>query len=159
MGSRVACRQSGGLQIIMGFTRENLAPFVRHHYDAQKRTAAPTPIAVRVKKGIKSSQFAAIEFANLCERAGLSKPATEATFHPTRKWRLDYYWPAHRLALEVEGGVFIGGGHTSGSGFAKDLDKYNSLTIIGVRLLRCTPSQLLMFDTIDMVRRAMRGAR
>ena len=32
----------------------------------------------------------------------------EFKFHPVRKWRFDYAVPEHKIALEVEGGVWTG---------------------------------------------------
>ncbi len=57
-----------------------------------------------------------------------------------RRWRFDFAWPDQMVALEVEGGVWKGkfGGHTSGKGFTKDCDKYNTATAMGWRVFRIT---------------------
>lgn len=73
---------------------------------------------------------------------GLPKPETEFKFHPTRKWRFDYCWPNSRVALEVEGAVWVHGRHTRGSGFIKDMEKYNEAGKLGWRVFRFTPQQL-----------------
>lgn len=78
----------------------------------------------------------------LCRQAGLAEPVPEFRFHPHRKWRFDYAWPLHRLALEVDGGVWTQGRHTRGSGFVGDLLKFNAATLLGWRVLRYTPQQL-----------------
>ena len=54
----------------------------------------------------------------------------EFKFHPIRKWRFDYAIPDHKIALEVEGGVWTGGRHTSSVGFMKDMEKYNTATLL-----------------------------
>jgi len=69
-------------------------------------------------------------------------PAREYRFHPSRRWRVDYAWPEHRLAVEIEGGAWIGGRHVRGSGFMNDMEKYNELTLMGWSLLRFTPRQV-----------------
>lgn len=109
-------------------------------------------------------------FRAALKAAGLPIPVAEYRFHPTRKWRLDYAWPEGNttepigstyfpsvtpLALEVEGAVWVQGRHTRGSGFLKDMEKYNELAARGWRLLRVTPSRLCHPDTIDMIRRAL----
>ena len=66
----------------------------------------------------------------------------EHRFHPTRRWRFDFAWPDHKLAVEVEGGAWTGGRHTRGSGFVADCDKYNAATVLGWRVLRYTTSHL-----------------
>ena len=43
--------------------------------------------------------------------AGLPEPVREHRFHPTRRWRLDFFWASpvgyYDLALECEGGTFM----------------------------------------------------
>ena len=82
-------------------------------------------------------------------------PLTEHRFHPTRKWRFDYAWEDHRVALEVEGGVWVGGRHTSGAGFVKDMEKYNEAACLGWRIIRCQPRELCTSKTVDTIKRAM----
>lgn len=80
---------------------------------------------------------------NMLFRAfGLPLPETEYRFAPPRRWRFDYAWPAHKVALEVEGGVWTGGRHVSGAGFVKDMEKYNAAAVAGWRVLRCQPRDL-----------------
>jgi hypothetical protein len=31
----------------------------------------------------------------------LPDPVTEYRFHPTRRWRMDFAWPAHQVAVEL----------------------------------------------------------
>lgn len=59
-------------------------------------------------------------------------------FHPTRKWRFDFAYPEHKIAIECEGGVWRGGRHNRGGGFIKDTEKYNAATVMGWRVLRYT---------------------
>lgn len=85
-------------------------------------------------------------------------PLTEHRFHVTRRWRFDYAWPEHQLALEVEGGVWVGGRHTSGAGFIKDMEKYNEAACMGWRIIRCQPRQLCTMQTVETLRRALNQA-
>jgi very-short-patch-repair endonuclease len=79
----------------------------------------------------------------------------EFRFHPIRKWRYDYAILEHKIALEVEGGVWTEGRHTRPRGFLGDIEKYNSGTIMGWMILRTTPDRLLTKGTIDMLRLAI----
>jgi len=72
----------------------------------------------------------------------LPEPVREHRFHETRRWRFDFAYPAHMLAIEVEGGVWSGGRHTRGSGFTKDCEKYNTALMDGWRVYRCTPDMI-----------------
>ena len=79
----------------------------------------------------------------------------EFKFHPTRKWRFDYAIPSHRIALEVEGGVWTQGRHTRPQGFLGDVDKYNAAALLGWRVFRTTPSELYSRATIEMLKQAL----
>lgn len=46
------------------------------------------------------------------------------------------------ISVEVEGGVWIMGGHTRPVGFLKNLEKYNTATINGWAVLRVTPQMI-----------------
>lgn len=73
------------------------------------------------------------------EAADAPKPATEHRFHSERKWRFDMAWPERMVAVEVDGGAWIGGRHTSGSGFEADCLKLSHAAALGWRVLRVTP--------------------
>lgn len=81
-------------------------------------------------------------FIKCCEALGMPTPKKEYRFHPPRRWRIDYAWPEHKLAVEIEGGGWIGGRHNRPVGFVKDMEKYNALTMDGYRLLRFTPQMV-----------------
>jgi hypothetical protein len=66
----------------------------------------------------------------------------EVRFHPTRRWRFDWASFELMLAVEWEGGTFIGGRHTSGKGFENDCEKANTGAIMGWTLLRFTRAML-----------------
>lgn len=65
-------------------------------------------------------------------------PEFEHRFHPTRKWRFDMAFIKEKVAVEIEGAVWIQGRHTRGSGFIKDMEKYNEATFYGWSVLRFT---------------------
>lgn len=81
----------------------------------------------------------------------------EFKFHPVRKWRFDYAVPEHKIALEVEGGVWTGGRHTSSVGFMKDMEKYNTATLMGWRVFRTTPDELYRLKTLNLLKTAISG--
>ena len=87
----------------------------------------------------------------------IPRPELEYGFHATRKWRFDMAWDYHvfRLALEIEGGVWTGGRHTSGAGFVKDMEKYNEAAAIGWRVIRVQPKFLLTKDTALLIKRCL----
>jgi very-short-patch-repair endonuclease len=86
---------------------------------------------------------------------GLPPPSPEYRFHPTRRWRFDFAWPEHKLALEIEGGHWAGGRHNTGSGFVGDMEKYNTATFLGWRIIRSVPGKVLSSETIGWLEAIM----
>ncbi len=74
--------------------------------------------------------------------AGIKDWVREYRFLPDRLFRLDFAWPKIKLAVEVDGGTFIGGRHVRGTGFAKDCEKFNLAALAGWRFLRYTTEML-----------------
>jgi very-short-patch-repair endonuclease len=70
---------------------------------------------------------------------GIAQPEREHRFHPERRWRLDFAWPDVRVAVEVDGGAWVGGRHVSGQGFEEDCHKLSMAAALGWRVLRVTP--------------------
>ncbi len=111
------------------------------------------------------STTAQLIFAALCRGEGLPEPVAEFRFHPERRWRFDYAWPAHKIALEVEGGVWMakGGngkaGHSYGRGKERDHEKFTAAAILGWRVLYCQPRQLNNADTFGNIRAALADGR
>lgn len=63
----------------------------------------------------------------------------EHQFCKDRKFRFDFAFPALKIAVEFEGGVFDrNGGHTSFKDFSKDVEKYNLAQRLGWKVLRFT---------------------
>lgn len=84
-------------------------------------------------------------------------PVPEFRFAPPRRWRLDYAWPDHKIAVEVEGGIWSGGRHIRPKGFLADLEKYNELAILGWRLIRVTPQQIRSGEALRIIERCFHG--
>lgn len=85
----------------------------------------------------------------------LPPPVMEHKFHPRRKWRFDFAWCDEMLALEVEGGVYSGGRHTTGPGFIGDCEKYNEAALLGWKVIRVTSDHIDDGSAVDWVRRAL----
>lgn len=82
----------------------------------------------------------------------LPPPELEYRFHPIRKWRFDMAWPEHKLAIEIDGGSFVRGGHNRGAQQHKDHEKQNVATSLGWRVLRFATKA--MDDPHECVRQA-----
>lgn len=114
--------------------------------------------AGRKKKAQTKPQTPKSDFFTILCRSDLKVECIkEHKFHPTRKWRFDYAIPEHKIAIEVEGGVWTGGRHTSPKGFLNDMEKYNTATVMGWRVLRTIPDELCSNATLNMIRETMRN--
>lgn len=94
-------------------------------------------------------------FTTICKSDLKVVCVKEYKFHPVRKWRFDYAIPEHKIALEVEGGVWTEGRHVRAQGFLGDMEKYNTATLMGWRVFRTTPDDLYKMATINMIRHAI----
>ena len=94
-----------------------------------------------------------------CRALALPEPDREYRFHETRKWRFDYAWPTCKLALEVDGGVFMlgGGRHSRGAGYRADCEKFAEAAIQGWRVIRCLPEHVSNGQAAQWIERAIRN--
>lgn len=114
----------------------------------------------------KAKQIAQ-KFADQCEQRGLPAFEREWLFASElgRRWRFDFAWPAHKVALEIEGLVVmrvngqlqVMGRHASITGFKEDCEKYASAAALGWRVLRFEQSQVKAGLAIDMLVRVLSG--
>ncbi|MFR9719893.1 hypothetical protein ACL00X_11105 [Aeromonas diversa] len=105
----------------------------------------------RVKK---AQQVDTLHQGVLAQLHGLPTPTTELVFHPKRKWRLDYAWPTHMIALEVHGGIHNQGRHTRGKGFVEDRAKMNEARLLGWIVIEVTPEHIRSGQARDWLNRA-----
>ncbi len=76
----------------------------------------------------------------------------EHQFHPIRKWRFDYAIVELKIAVEVDGAVWVGGRHNRASGYIADMEKLNTAASMGWLVLRITTDDRFCTKTIDMIK-------
>lgn len=96
-------------------------------------------------------------FPQFCQSQGLPAPTPEHRFHDQRKWRFDFAWPQHKIAIEVEGGIWTGGRHITQKGFIGDMEKYTEAAIAGWCVIRISPCALMTLHAIGLVKRALQA--
>lgn len=96
-----------------------------------------------------------LPFDRQCEAAGLPVPVAEHRFAPPRRWRWDWSWPERKLAVEVDGGLYVGGRHSRGSGQEKDMEKRNEGAALGWKLLVVSPRMVRDGRALEWVRRVL----
>ena len=81
----------------------------------------------------------------------------EHRFAPPRRWRFDLAWPGLAIAVEVEGGSWVHGGHNRGADFERNAEKYNEAAIRGWCLIRVTTTMIKDGRAAQVVERAVRS--
>ncbi len=113
------------------------------------------PVAPR-KRGKVRPDTARPYFAllmGLLRPHGIPEPKCEYRFDPDRKWRFDLAWPVQKVALEIDGGLFVEGAHNRGLALLGQMEKQNAAVLQGWKILRYTPQQLT--KAADDVRRIL----
>lgn len=124
----------------------------------QRKRMSPTLCvaqAAATKVRLAKTQSQANAFVEACFAAKLPVPTPEYRFNPDRRWRFDYAWIAHCVALEVQGGIWTMGRHTRGAALLKEWEKLNAAAVLGWRILYCQPSDLLSTEMVETVRKAI----
>ena len=105
-----------------------------------KRESKPsTPSGSKIFKESKLER----EFASQLTQAGIPY-LQELCPIPDRKFRFDFAF-AHRgslLLLEVQGGIWGRGGHTTGVGVSRDAEKLNLATLEGYAVFQVTAEHI-----------------
>ena len=74
-------------------------------------------------------------FERIINSYGIPQPTREYKFD---RYRFDFAWPPLKIAVEIDGGIFIGGDHVRGAGYERDCRKNNLAQLEGWVVLRAT---------------------
>jgi very-short-patch-repair endonuclease len=134
--------------------------------DINPAVLAAAGVAAGTEK-ISRAKLIAQAFADQVAARGLPEPERELAFAAElgRRWRFDFAWPAHKVALEIEGLVVmrvngelqVKGRHASITGFKEDCEKYAWAAVLGWRVLRFEQSQVKSKFAVEMLVRVLAG--
>jgi len=93
--------------------------------------------------------------ASQIKLARLPKPKREYKFCDTRRFRADFAWPKKKLIVEVQGGIWNRGRHTTGAGYQKDCERYNIATEEGWRILMYTNKEIKNGTAVKQIKRVL----
>jgi hypothetical protein len=93
----------------------------------------------------------------------------EFRFDSSRKWRADFRIFGHAIhysnppqtinyedfLVEIDGGAFVGGRHSRGTGVEADAEKQSAAAILGYRVIRATPRQVENGTALSWIRQAL----
>ena len=72
-----------------------------------------------------------------------------------RRWRFDFCWPDRRVAVELNGGSWVNGGHSRGTGFENDCYKHNAAVQQGWKVLVFTGKMVKSGEAIAEIERLL----
>jgi hypothetical protein len=117
------------------------------------------PLSERGRKDTERENAVADSLTALLATLGWPAPIPEYRFAPPRRWRFDYAWPDHRLALEIEGGTWTGGRHVRARGYERDCEKYSEAALRGWCVLRVTSAMLRDGRALALLQRALENRK
>ena len=82
------------------------------------------------------------EFDAYARSLGLPEAVRQYRFSPPRRFRFDRCYMDQSVAVELDGGVYSGGGHVRGKGYESNREKDNLAIELGWVVLHYTSKQL-----------------
>ena len=103
---------------------------------------------------MSASQLEA-ELALHIKALGLPEPIREYQAIKGRKFRFDFAWLEQRLLVEVNGGTYTKGAHSTGQGIRRDYEKGNLATLAGWRVLSFDGKSVKSGEAVEVIRQAL----
>ena len=95
------------------------------------------------------------ELALQIKALGLPEPVREYRAIAGRKFRFDFAWLEQRLLVEVNGGTYTQGAHSTGRGIARDYEKANLAVLQGWRVLTFDGKAIKSGEAVEIIRQAL----
>ena len=96
-------------------------------------------------------------FAFQLDALGLTGYVREYPAIPGRKFRFDFAFVKERLLVEVNGGTYTKGAHSTGRGIARDYEKANLAVLQGWRVLSFDGKAIKSGEAVEVIRQALEG--
>ncbi len=103
---------------------------------------------------MSASQLEA-ELALQIKALGLPEPIREYQAIKGRMFRFDFAWLDARLLVEVNGGTYTKGAHSTGQGIARDYEKANLAVLQGWRVLTFDGKSVKDGTAVEVIRKAL----
>ncbi len=98
-------------------------------------------------------------FAMQLDAAGLTGYIREFQAIPGRKFRFDFAWRKERLLVEINGGTYSKGAHSTGTGINRDYEKGNLAVLNGWRVLSFDTKQVKSGAALEVVEQLIGGEK
>lgn len=97
------------------------------------------------------------ELALQIRSLGLPEPIREYQAIKGRRYRFDFAFVEARLLVEVNGGTYTKGAHSTGTGIARDYEKANLAVLQGWRVLMFDGKSVKSGEAVEIIRKALEG--
>lgn len=77
---------------------------------------------------------------------------------PERRFKWDFAYVSHRLLIEVQGAVWVKGGHSTGTGINRDCEKLALATINHWYTIAVTKDQIRSGDAVAWIESFLNGS-
>ena len=99
-------------------------------------------------------------FAMQLDSAGLTGYVREYQAIPGRRYRFDFAfvsgkWQGKMLLIEINGGTYTKGAHSTGQGIARDYEKANLAVLHGWRVLTFDGKAVKSGEAVETIRKAL----
>ena len=124
-----------------------------------KSKGQPTRKAKNAKGTPRQASALELELRGQVLMAGLTEGIqVEYRALPDRNFRWDLAWPnePHRLLVEIQGGIWAEGGHTTGVGVTRDCEKATLAALAGFRCLAVTSDHISSGQALRWIQEALR---
>ena len=95
------------------------------------------------------------ELALQIRALGLPEPVREYPAIKGRKFRFDFAFIDAKLLIEVNGGTYTKGAHSTGQGIARDYEKANLAVLQGWRVLMFDGKAVKSGEAVEVIRQAL----
>lgn len=82
---------------------------------------------------------------------------TQYVFHPKRRFSLDFYQPDAMVGIEVQGSIHTVGGHSTGTGIARDYEKARIAAEVGILIVSVAAGDVEERSVLESVAEVIRG--
>lgn len=89
------------------------------------------------------------------ERHGLPPGVGQYRFVPGRLYRFDRAWAAQLVAVEIQGGLWVNGAHSRGSGVERDCVKLSIAAALGWRVLPISKAMIESGQAVELIAQAL----
>ena len=98
-----------------------------------------------------------LELETQLKQLGIIGWEREHRFAPPRRFRFDFAFPALKLAVEIDGGLWGYGRHNRPAGMMKDNEKFNLAASLGWRILKFDTSKVRSGEAVKTIEEVLKA--